>query len=832
MARRALCAAVLSLTAAGLLSLPSATAHAGPVAGTATAASAASSRLAAVGQSVFNQGVHAGKVSVGLAHVQPASTSQTGPASGAIPNSAASPPRSAVSPPRSAVSPQSVAGVAGSFVGLKPARLLDTRPGAKTVDRASAGVGVIRGGRSLTVRVGGRAGVPASAIAVVVNLTVASATVSSYLTLYPAGSSRPATSNLNIVPKQVTAVQSTVALGSSGAIMVFNNSGNANVVIDVLGYYAGAGDSSSSESAFHQQTPVRLADTRTIVGGLPAGAYLSIDLSLATLTGVAVNVTVTAPSRSGYLAVWPGSGGAAPATSALNFSPGQTLANMAVTETLADDETGYQSFSVGNFSAGPVQVILDVTGYFAPASVGGGSLFHVTRPTRIIDSRHGIGVAHAIGRGQKVTVATATRFGDADTTALVANATGLNDTGATYLTVYPGGVAKPTTSSLNLAPKEIRSNLVMTGLGTTALRSLSAYNLSGNLDLLVDVVGYFEVAQHASVTKVASTTAHSTYDQALTLTTAVSGIGVAPTGLVAFIDAANGSVLAIKPLTHAAASLTTAALAPGVRTIGVVYSGDATHSSGISSLVTITVAAPAAGLATAFQNDPRHDGADTADQFDPATLHEAWSVNLDPSGQASVSYPVIAGGRVFVTVGSGVSGKALYAFDAASGAVDWQASVGRGAHLTYDGGQLFVQTETGGVTAYNAATGGVNWTAALGDLAFTAAPTAYDGVLYTTGAVSDGTVFALSEATGDVMWAADVASGDVSSPTVDDSGVYEDYTCDRSYGLDLDGEVRWDDTFGCASGGGVTSTLHNGSLYLRGDPLGATTRIVSAATGA
>jgi hypothetical protein len=75
-------------------------------------------------------------------------------------------------------------------------------------------------------------------------------------------------------------------------------------------------------------------------------------------------------------------------------------------------------------------------------------------------------------------------------------------------------------------------------------------------------------------------------------------------------------------------------------------------------------------------------------------------------------------------------------------------------------------------------------------------------------------------------------NGDESSPAVDDSGVYEDYACDLSYGFSLTGTKRWTDTFGCEGGGGATTVLNGSHLYLHGGNGGPGALIVSTATGA
>jgi hypothetical protein len=73
-----------------------------------------------------------------------------------------------------------------------------------------------------------------------------------------------------------------------------------------------------------------------------------------------LNVTITGATGAGHLILAPG-GGALPTTSSINFSPGQTRANNAVTPLAADGTLDLTPFITGN---GAVHVILDVTGYF------------------------------------------------------------------------------------------------------------------------------------------------------------------------------------------------------------------------------------------------------------------------------------------------------------------------------------------------------------------------------------------------------------------------------------------------------------------------------------
>ncbi|MGA7991922.1 MAG: hypothetical protein WCC53_10855, partial [Thermoanaerobaculia bacterium] len=115
-------------------------------------------------------------------------------------------------------------------------------------------------------------------------------------------------------------------------------------------------------------TPCRLVDTRgaaPLSGGfLPAYTVRSYTLvgvcSLpSNAVAVSLNVTVTNPAGSGFLAIWP-KGGTPPNVSTLNYLAGQTVANNAVVPLSTD---GSVSVELGYSGS---DVILDTNGYYAP----------------------------------------------------------------------------------------------------------------------------------------------------------------------------------------------------------------------------------------------------------------------------------------------------------------------------------------------------------------------------------------------------------------------------------------------------------------------------------
>src|SRR3954469_15040028 len=243
------------------------------------------------------------------------------------------------------------------------------------------------------------------------------------------------------------------------------------------------------------------------------------------------------------------------------------------------------------------------------------------------------------------------------------------------------------------------------------------------------------------------------------------------------------------------------------------------------------MAASALGAdSVAYQVNPQHTGAQDADSLTPP-LGIRWAWNLGgPS-----SYPVIAGGKVFVTsrdLSNPSYGTTLYAFDQQTGTLAWSRSI-TGAYWwatsTYEAGKLFVLNEDGVLRAFDASNGAALWGKQMpGQYAFTGPPTAYNGVVYLGGAGTGGTVYAVRESDGAVLWTGSVMNGDDSSPAVDSSGMYVNYACNQAYGFSLAGALKWHHDSSCEGGGGATPVLYDGKVWIRD---GGANLVLDAATG-
>jgi len=261
----------------------------------------------------------------------------------------------------------------------QPQRLVDTRPGTGYQGQGQPLQGLTTP-RCFTV--GGQAGVPATAVGVLANVTTTNDTTSGHpagghLTVWPAGQALPATSNLNYAPWQHAIANMAVLRlgtgGTSGQVCAIGQPG-VDLVLDVVGYLApgGTGGTVSLLSG-----PLRLVDTRAGSGyqgaatsleglGTPSRFMVAGRSGVpADAVGVLANVTTTTLTAAAHLTVWP-SGQATPATSNLNYSPAEgAIANMAVVR-LGTVSAGGSFGSTGSVDVigwPGVDAIIDVVGY-------------------------------------------------------------------------------------------------------------------------------------------------------------------------------------------------------------------------------------------------------------------------------------------------------------------------------------------------------------------------------------------------------------------------------------------------------------------------------------
>ncbi len=244
--------------------------------------------------------------------------------------------------------------------------------------------------------------------------------------------------------------------------------------------------------------PVRILDTRHGIGGVttPLGANATLRLKIggtgaipANVSAVALNLTVTNPSGTGYITAYP-DGQAKPQTSNIDYSPGLTKASSVLVGVGSGGE-----IDLYNGSSGTADLIADVTGYFTATTADGYTPLY---PARILDTRSGLGTGgtkSSVGAGKTLTLTVAgTDSGSlpaSGVNAVALNLTAVNEATGGYVTAYPDGAAtRPLASSLDFAAGQTVPNTVIVPVGADG--KIDLYNGSGGtIDLIADVQGYF-----------------------------------------------------------------------------------------------------------------------------------------------------------------------------------------------------------------------------------------------------------------------------------------------------------------------------------------------------
>ena len=351
-------------------------------------------------------------------------------------------------------------------------------------------------GVDLQVPILGVSGIPLTGVtAVSLNLTAVGPTAEGYVTVWPCGSTKPSTSNVNFVKNQIVPNAVISPVDSTGKVCIASTAAT-HLVVDVNGWFG-------ANSGLRAVTPVRVFDTRHGTGGVPVakvgaldGSGTALEVSILSAIGqsagavsaVSLNVTATGTSVSkygGYVTVYP-CGGAPPNSSNLNFVANQSVPNAVIVPVSA---TGTVCFYV----YGQADLIADVNGWFA-----GGSGFNSLAPTRVFDTRSGIGgvpvarvgALDGSGMALKVQVAGTNGVPALGAAAVMMNVTVDATTASAYggyVTAYPCDVTLPNSSNINFVSGQTIANSVVAPLSVNGEVCFYVY---GQAHVLADITGW------------------------------------------------------------------------------------------------------------------------------------------------------------------------------------------------------------------------------------------------------------------------------------------------------------------------------------------------------
>jgi uncharacterized repeat protein (TIGR03803 family) len=180
----------------------------------------------------------------------------------------------------------------------------------------------------------------------------------SYLTLWPSDQQQPYVSTLNNPTGTVVANAAIVPAAANGDISVFAYN-STDLVMDINGYFAAPG---TGGLTFYPVAPCRVLDTRQN-NGQPFSGEKTVNVlgsACAPPSNAAAyvfNATVVPPGSMPYLTLWP-DGEQQPVVSTLNAYDGFITSNMAIAPT--------NDGSIDAYAYALTQLILDISGYFAP----------------------------------------------------------------------------------------------------------------------------------------------------------------------------------------------------------------------------------------------------------------------------------------------------------------------------------------------------------------------------------------------------------------------------------------------------------------------------------
>ncbi|MFD7838925.1 PKD domain-containing protein [Streptomyces sp. NPDC059761] len=375
------------------------------------------------------------------------------------------------------------------FTPYAPTRLLDTRDGT------GAPRGMVQAYSSAKVKIAGNGKIPAGVTAVALNVTATNTSNPGHVTVFPGGTTRPTTSNVNFVAAQTVPNMVIVPVGKDGTVELYNGSWTPiDLIADITGYFT-----RTAASGYTPINPVRAVDTRSGQGAPQGqvGGRKTIGVQLGgwyvpnNATAVALNVTVTNPREDGHLTAYP-SGQQAPNTSNVNFKAKQTVANSVIVPVGADGKV-----NIFNGAWAGTDVIVDVVGYYSPDSSGA---FMAMAPKRRLDTRSwGEGPMYD---GGYIWMPMSTQ--DKGITGVVLNTTVTNTKADGFLSVapdpnslddYANGTKvfppRPTASTLNWTAGTTVPNLVQASTGNTGI--VDFWNQSWDTaDLIIDMFGYYD----------------------------------------------------------------------------------------------------------------------------------------------------------------------------------------------------------------------------------------------------------------------------------------------------------------------------------------------------
>jgi hypothetical protein len=238
-------------------------------------------------------------------------------------------------------------------------------------------------------------------------------------------------------------------------------------------------------------TPCRAVDTRKSGGPIYGGTSSDFALTQGpcnipdTAAAYSLNVGVVPQGPLSYITVWP-TAQTKPVVSTLNSLDGRIKSNAAIVPAGANGD-------ISIFATNTTDVILDVNGYFVPATQTSALAFYTMTPCRLVDTRGKPGPLGGPSMSAKETrdfpLSTSTTCPiPSQAQAYSLNFTVVPQAALGYLTAWPVGQDQPLVATVNDPTGTIAANAAIVPAGTNG--DVNVY-VTANTNVIVDVNGYF-----------------------------------------------------------------------------------------------------------------------------------------------------------------------------------------------------------------------------------------------------------------------------------------------------------------------------------------------------
>lgn len=365
------------------------------------------------------------------------------------------------------------------IVTVAPFRVLETRASQGQVGYTGARPG---SGSTVVVQVGGVGPVPGIGVgSALLDLTVVAADRPGYVTAWACDDQRPLAAAITYGTGQTVTNLALADLASDGTVCLYTSAG-AHLVVDVTAW-------SGARSGVRPVTPSRLLDTRSSgstgrAGGRPtSGSTVRIPVrgrGGAPSSGIGtafLNVSVTAPERSGHLTVW-SCDEERPLAAALTYDTGKTVTNLAAVGVGSSGD-------VCVFTSAGAHLVVDLAGWGA-----GGADLRPIQPHRMTDTRRSTAEQPAspvrAGTTFELQVAGVGGVPSGGVAAALLNVSVTGTAHPGHLTAWDCADPRPTAAVLTFGTDTTVTNLAVSSLRFGEI----CFAPSADVHLIVDAVGW------------------------------------------------------------------------------------------------------------------------------------------------------------------------------------------------------------------------------------------------------------------------------------------------------------------------------------------------------